>query len=304
MNFKPNEFFIGLVEFITILLPGAVLALIVLMVEANHPMEDNHVLYQYAFTESTSILFWVAIIFSSFGLGYFLSSIAAGLDPLYDAIRKQFYPHDEDLRHRFKYNCLSEKQEKEYLSIYERSLILQKKKECEKEDIISKLTEEEEKLFEEFKIKFTKNIFRIFLSIIFKLEYKVKIDKSYEEARKILNTQPEAVRNATNAYKWANTVLEAHFPVINEQATRIMSASKFFRSMVLVSFIYLVLQLSHQIAYSFWQINLIILLLSFREYIVQRQKSVQKTYQSIIVLTYYKNINSEIDSQQNSKTLK
>jgi len=294
MDFKPNEFFISLVEFITILLLGAVLALIVLMVEANHPMEDNHLLYQYAFTESTSILFWVAIIFSSFGLGYFLSSIASGLDPLYDAIRKQFYPHDEDLRQRFKYSCLLAKQKKDYLRIYERSLILQKKKECPKEEKVSELTEEK-KLFEGFKIKFLKNIFRILLSIIIKLDHKIKIDKSYEEARKILNTQPEAVRNATNTYNWANTVLEAHFPAISEQATRIMSAFKFFRSMVVVSFIYLVLQLSHQIAYSFWQINLLILLLSFREFIVQRQKSVQKTYQSIVVLTYYKNSNSEVN---------
>ncbi|MDZ4784931.1 MAG: hypothetical protein SGJ02_02530 [bacterium] len=294
MDFKPNEFFIGLVEFTNILLPGAVLALIVLMVEANHPVKDNHRLYQYAFTESTSIIFWVAIIFSSFGLGYFLSSIASGLVTLYDTIRKQFYPYDEDLRQRFKYNCLSERQKREYLKIYERSLILQKKKECAKEENFSNLTEKE-KLFEGFKIKFTKNIFRILLSVIFKLDAQIKIDKSYEEARKILNTQPEAFRNATNAYKWANTVLEAHFPASSEQATRIVSASKFFRSMGVVSFIYLILQLSHQIAYSFWQINLLILLLSFREYIVQRQKSVQKTYQSIVVLTYYKNSNSEVN---------
>lgn len=98
MDFKPNEFFIGLVEFITILLPGAMLTLIVLLVETNHPVQANYVLYQYAFSNDTNIIFWVAIIFSSFGLGYFLSSIASGLDPLYDAIRKQFYPYEEDLR--------------------------------------------------------------------------------------------------------------------------------------------------------------------------------------------------------------
>ncbi len=110
MSFKPNEFFIGLVEFITILLPGAVLAFIVLLVEANHPVQTGHALYQYAFNDDKKIIFWVVVIFSSFGLGYFLSSIASGLDPLYDAIRKQFYPYDEDLRERFNYKCLSKKQ--------------------------------------------------------------------------------------------------------------------------------------------------------------------------------------------------
>lgn len=37
MNFKPNEFFVVLVELITILLPGAV--------EANHPVKANHAVY-------------------------------------------------------------------------------------------------------------------------------------------------------------------------------------------------------------------------------------------------------------------
>lgn len=300
MDFKPNEFFIGLMEFITILLPGAILAIIVLLVEANHPVQINHALFQYAFSDDTRIIFWVAIIFSSFGLGYFLSSIASGLDPLYDAIRKQFYPYDEDLSERFNYNCLSEKQKKEYLRIYEQSLIVRKKKECAKEDIVSELTEKE-RLFEGYKIKFTNNYLRRLLAIIFKLDFKIKIDRSYEEARKILNTQPESVRNATDTYKWAGTVLEAHYPAISEQATRIMSASKFFRSMVIVSFIFLVLQLFGQISFSFWQINLLILVLSFREYIVQRQKSVQKTYQSIVTLTYFKKETTEIDQNKIQK---
>lgn len=286
MSFKPNEFFIGLVEFITILLPGAVLALIVLLVEKNHPVQDNHPFYQYAFSDNTNMIFWMVIIFSSFGLGYFLSSIASGLDPLYDGIRKQYCPYDEDLSKNFKYNSMSSEQKGEYLRIYNESLIEIKKKECAEEDIFSELTEKE-KVFEGYKIKFTNNYLRKLLALIFKLDYEVKIDSSNEEVRKIMKTQPEAVRNATNAYKWAGTILEAHYPAISEQATRIMSASKFFRSMVLVSLLFLLLQIFSQISCSFWQINLFILVLSFREYIIQRQKSVQKTYQSIVTLTYF-----------------
>lgn len=283
MDFKPNEFFIGLVEFITVLLPGAVLALIVLLVEANHHAQGNDAFYQYAFLEDTRIIFWVVFVFSSFGLGYFLSSIASGFDPIYDTIRKQYYPHTEDLNQRLNYDWLTENQKKEYLVIYEQSVLPKKKKESAFEEI----TSDKEKVFEGYRIKYSNNYLRKLLSIIFNLDLNIKIDRSYEEARKILNTQPESVRNATNTYKWAGTILEAHYPAISEQATRIMSASKFFRSIVLVSFIFLFLQLSHQISFAFWEINCLILVLSFREYIVQRQKSVQKTYQSIVTLTYY-----------------
>ncbi len=283
MDFKPNEFFIGLVEFITILLPGAVLASILLLVEANHPLQANHALYQYAFSDDTKIIFWVVVIFSSFGLGYFLSSIASGLDALYDPIRKQFSPYEEDLRERFKYNSLSKKERNTFLKVYERHIEEMKKNEYLEEVMVNS---EKEKIFEGYKITFANNIFRKLLGVIFKLNYHIKIDRSYEEARKILNQQPIAVRNAANTYKWAGTILEARYPSINEQVSRIMAASKFFRSMVVVSLIYLALQLCAIIPFTFWQINMLILVLSFREYIVQRQKSVQKTYQSIVVLTY------------------
>lgn len=294
MDFKPNEFFIGLVEFITILLPGAVLALIILLVEANHSLPDKDPLYEYAFADNKNILFWVAFILSTFGLGYFLSSIASGLDHLYDAVRKQFYPYEEDLKERFNYNCLSEKQKDEYLKIYEQTLIDRQKKKCAKNEMGSQL-EEIDKIYEGYKIKFSKNILRMLLALIFKLDFNIKLDKSYDEARRILNNQPEAVRNASNTYKWAYTILEAHFPANSEQVTRIMSASKFFRSIVVVSFIFLTLQVFGQVSFSFWQINLLFLLLSFREFIVQRQKSVQKTYQSIVTLTYFKKDNVEIN---------
>lgn len=49
MDFKPNEFFIGLVEFITILLPSVILTLIVLLEETKHPLQADHASYQYAF---------------------------------------------------------------------------------------------------------------------------------------------------------------------------------------------------------------------------------------------------------------
>ncbi len=290
MDFKPNEFFIGLVEFITVLLPGAVLAIILLMIESYHPIISNRPLYLFAFSEDTTIIFWVLIVFSSFGLGYFLSSIASGLDPLYDWIRKQFSPYNEDLEKGFLHFRNSDDRRKHYLEVYKK---IKKKSDWVSEND-SKTDENENVVFEGYCIVYTQNILRRLLAIIFKLDFRVKIDKSYEEARKILNAQPASVRNATNTYKWAGTVLEAHFPSISDQAIRIMSASKFFRSMVVVTLIFLVLQVFGQLPKDYWIWNLLILLLSFREYVVQRQKSVQKTYQSIVTLTYYKKDSIEI----------
>lgn len=279
MNFKPKEFFIGLVEFITILLPGIVLALIILLVESKHPVQLDRFLYQYVFSEDTKAISWVAIIFSSFGLGYFLSSFASGLDPLYDKIRKQIYPYEEDLRARFA--RLDQDAKNLYRQFYEEHVKAANVQEKGK-------ATEDEKSFEGFRIKYRNNVFRKALHFIFELELTIKIDSSFGEALKILLSQPEGVNRALNVYKWAGTILEAQYPNISEQATRVMSASKFFRSMVVVSLIFLALQIFRQLPFDLWEINLLILLLSFREYIVQRQKSVQKTYQSIVALAHFK----------------
>lgn len=297
MNFKPNEFFIGLVEFITILLPGAVLMLIVLYAEKGHPSQENHFLYQYALSEETSTIFWVFFTFSSFGLGYFLSSVASGLDHLYDMIRKQIYPYEENLRHSFK--SLSGNQKIKYVEIYENKL----KRESKKEEIIKELPEKE-KSFEGFKIQYTGNFFRRLLFFFFELEFTLKMDESFEQAKRILEQQPPAVRKASNVFKWASTILEAQYPAINDQATRIMAASKFFRSMVVVSFVFFLLQILNQSPFSFWVINCIILVFSFREYIVQRQKCLQKTYQSIVSLSCYEKPSAEIAHESSGEKVK
>lgn len=274
MDFKPNEFFIGLVEFITILLPGALLSFVLLMVEACHPIQKGGKLYKYAFNPETDFVFWVAFVFTSFGAGYFLNSFASGLDPLYDSVRKQYGPYNEELEKSFR------------------------EKHSRKEGKIAGLHpptpgSAPAQTLEEFKISYANKPFRKVLAVIFKLTPKVKIDESHEQVHKILKTQDEAVRKASNAFKWAGTVLEAHYPVISEQATRLMAASKFFRSIVILCLFIALLQLPGLIQRTLWEFNLVIMLLSFREYIVLRQKSVQKTYQSIVTLTYYQKSNTE-----------
>lgn len=75
MNFKSNEFLIRMVKLITTLLQGTLLAFIFLIVESNNQAQNDHALCKFAFEENTKALFWVVIIFISFGLGYFKFNI-------------------------------------------------------------------------------------------------------------------------------------------------------------------------------------------------------------------------------------
>lgn len=286
MDFKPNEFFIGLVEFITILLPGAVLAFIFLLLEKNHPVQENRLLFQYALSDETTVIFWVFFIFSSFGFGYFLSSTASGLDPVYDLIRRQIYPYEESLKRDFRFDCLSDKQKEKYIGIYKHDILEEEKKKCKKQIEKIELTDKE-MAYEGYKIQYKADILRRVFHFFFELENEITTDESYGEAKTILLNQPKAVQNASNTFKWASVVLQATYPAISEQTTRIMAASKFFRSMVIVMFIFLLLQFLNQIPHDFWRFNSLILILSFREYIVQRQKCLQRTYQSIVTLAHF-----------------
>lgn len=281
MDFKPNEFYLNLVEFITVLLPGAVMATILLSWEATGCPKG---LYQYAFETDKSIAFWIAFVFASFGLGYFLSSVASGLDHVYDEVRKQVYPYEEDLAKRF--GKTSDKKRSAFAAMYEKQREEMQKK--------GGLPEENPPLpkdhtqWEGFKIAYLGSGFRKALLFFFELDTHVKIEMSYTEVRKIMASQPKAVQNASNAFKWAIIILESQYPAIGEQVIRLMAASKFFRSLVVVSLLFLLLQVTHQIQTTYWQHNLVLLVLSFREYVVHRQKSIQKAYQSLVTLLLYR----------------
>jgi hypothetical protein len=82
MNFEPQKFFIGLVDFFSILMPGALLAYIgkdraaeILYNQPSFPLDD---------TEA-----WLVFLFASYLLGHFAFLFGAILDDLvYDPIRK------------------------------------------------------------------------------------------------------------------------------------------------------------------------------------------------------------------------
>lgn len=254
MAFKPTDFFIGLAEFISILLPGALLAGVLLMVDNSMSANTAHMpFYRYLLQDQTNTIAWVALLFASFGFGYFLSSLASGLDTTYDGIRKQFAPYEEDIEKAFK-KLKSKHPEADYTA---------------------------------FKTQYLNNRRHQLFALIFKLNPEVKVDLCFEEA-KILNlAQGLPVHRSCNVRKWAATVLEASYPSISNEITKTMAASKFFRSMVIVCLTILVLQLFQVLPSQYWLANFLLLLLSFREYIIQRQKAVQNTYQSIVTLSYF-----------------
>lgn len=226
MDFKPNEFFLGLVDFIAILLPGCLLAGIFLMAEAQTPILKEP-LYCIGLKDGVTVFFGIGYLFTGYTLGYFLSSTASCLDIVYDSIRDLIYPDKE-------------------AEIYSFSAHL--------------------------------------LHLFFELEWKIKPNKALQQVEAI--KPGKYLEGAVNHFQWSSIILDTYFPAAGEKASRSMAASKFFRSLVIVFLLAFALQwgqwLPKTISSSLW-VGLTIL--SFREYVVQRQKSVQAAYRGMI--TFY-----------------
>src|SRR5262245_1869975 len=85
MNFEPQKFFIGLVDFFSILMPGAFLAYL------GRDLDISKELVPAGF-RSDSVKSWVVFLFASYLLGHFAFLIGAKLDDwLYDPLRKLTY---------------------------------------------------------------------------------------------------------------------------------------------------------------------------------------------------------------------
>ena len=254
MNYKPSELFIGLVDFISVILPGSLFTAILLGLDASHAIYGTTGLYTY-YKGDTSIAFWVAFIFVSFGAGHFLNSIASGIDGFYDGIRKQLFPYKENITENY-----------------------------------NKLKDRKDITFENYFEKFKSNIFRKSGHFFFELEPEVfsngiKIEESYEVALILRNDHIGEKRKATNVYKWSQALLDSYFPAVAEQVNRSMAVSKFFRSLILVSLLFISFRIVGCLPDSLplW-LGVVLLVLSFREYVVQRQKSVIAAYKGIVSL--------------------
>lgn len=76
---KPGDFYVGVIDFFSILLPGALLAgMLAILIPLPPALEP---------LLAPDAAKWVAFALASYALGHFLLPVAAQLDPLYDAFR-------------------------------------------------------------------------------------------------------------------------------------------------------------------------------------------------------------------------
>lgn len=289
MEFKPNEFFLGLVDFIAILLPGALLTGILLAVDNFHagwysPGATDTPLFQLARDTQTVTVFWVGFVFTSFSLGYFLSSIASGLDVLFNRIREELFPYERQLFKRF----VKQENKIEIGDNYEDPKIkIESGKEIMVLNHAGQLIKNEKTTFNFFCKMFLNNSIRRFFYFLFQLESMLRIDSSLAVVLSIKKNALGDANAVINAYKWSLMTLEAHYPVAAEQANRTMAASKFFRSLVVVFIVLDLLIFFEALPKSDSSLIIVglLLLFSFREYVVQRQKSIASVYTGLI--TFY-----------------
>jgi 8-oxo-dGTP pyrophosphatase MutT (NUDIX family) len=80
MNFEPKNVFVGLIDFFSILLPGAVLTYIL--------KEDMQGLFlRSSTTQFSDVEGWAVFLFSSYLLGHFISLLGSKIDDVYDYLR-------------------------------------------------------------------------------------------------------------------------------------------------------------------------------------------------------------------------
>jgi ADP-ribose pyrophosphatase YjhB (NUDIX family) len=84
MNFEPQNLFIGLIDFFSVLMPGAILTYLMKSFLGSRFLGN-----EYGGISGTEG--WVVFLFSSYLLGHFIFLVGSRLDKLYDAIRKATY---------------------------------------------------------------------------------------------------------------------------------------------------------------------------------------------------------------------
>jgi len=90
---KPSDFMLGLLDFLAILLPGAVATWLLTQYLEQLPPGFGYV-RDLGTTESP--LPWVVVVFTSYALGHFVFMAGSRLDPVYDRWRKRTKPEESD----------------------------------------------------------------------------------------------------------------------------------------------------------------------------------------------------------------
>jgi hypothetical protein len=92
---KPADFFIGVLDFFSILLPGSMTTWLVTRYLTADDLRDSLAIREGGGEPSTTVL-WIAFLVASYTLGHFVFMIGARLDPLYDRWRERTKPASRD----------------------------------------------------------------------------------------------------------------------------------------------------------------------------------------------------------------
>lgn len=90
MGYKPEDLFVGVIDFFAVLLPGALLSYVMLDVARDHVF--GRILPPIR-SEGQG---WVVFAFSSYLLGHFVFLAGSYIDPLYDRVRRRLIPKEKD----------------------------------------------------------------------------------------------------------------------------------------------------------------------------------------------------------------
>jgi hypothetical protein len=106
VSYKPEDFFVGVIDFFAVLLPGALLSF--LMID----FARWHVFGRILPPIRNEAQGWVVFAFSSYLLGHFVFLAGSYTDPLYHQFRRRFVPKEKDRTYlqarKIKETCLGD----------------------------------------------------------------------------------------------------------------------------------------------------------------------------------------------------
>lgn len=230
MSFEPQKFFLGVIDFFAIILPGAILTFLVKDSLGPFLLSSNY----YKLTGAPG---WVAFLGGSYLLGHFVFLIGAGLldDYTYDPLRKASYGEQ-----------------------------------------ISRLADD----------KRLSPLLARFLARIFMgresdraVNLAVRIKEHY--------VGPLGGAKAINAFQWSKAKLILAHPGAIEEVHRLEADSKFFRSLVIVCIIVIVILAPFKLVVmrsELVYVSITVLILGFWRYVDQRLKATTQSYRYILAL--------------------
>lgn len=243
MDFKLENFFIGVIDFFSVLLPGALLTWFFM----NKPfLEDfSSVENGFAIPESTGgqVVVFIIVAYITGGLIFVFASILDDL--VYGPMRNLIYMKNND--HAFKCAGLIRKRyipEQEYFKQFD-------------EQKLSDLQERTRRKSVPFR--------ELFL-----------LRKRKRSLKRQLND-----RYILNEYKWAQYYLQIKHPELGAEIKRIEADSKFFRSLV-IAFLVIAIYYFFMKQFNMGYIMLALTALSFYRYGILRYKSTERAYEAIV----------------------